>query len=156
MVVSKTERRHGGSLVIHLSGIIDESAQLNEIFAGVDGDVVLELSGIERMNSMGVHHWIPIITSLSRRRRTVVEALSYAMVMQANCVANLLGSAEVRSCQVPYYCVACDSEQMLLVDAGEVRAANGGAPRKRCGTCAGELSFDEPDSYFSLFQLREG
>ncbi|MDB4961832.1 MAG: hypothetical protein JWP01_1831 [Myxococcales bacterium] len=137
-----------------LSGTVDENSDLETPFAKLNGDLVINMKDVERVNSMGVHLWIPVMARLSAKHRVVVEEISYAFVFNANAVANLFGAARVVSCGAPYYCAACKDHVMVKVTADEVAASGGAPPSKRCPKCTAALEFDELDGYFSFFKNR--
>jgi hypothetical protein len=145
---SKIEQTDDGAVRVCLSGSIDESSDLDGAFAGVEGRCIVDLEGVERINSMGIHRWIPVIARLAKENEVVVERLSYPVALQANVVANLFGGAPVRSCLAPYFCNTCQDDRTAVVTAEEVAGADGAAPEKRCDVCSDPMEFDELDTYF--------
>ena len=142
---------------VYLSGAIDEHTDLDKVFADLQqvrpDPLILNLEGILRINSIGLRHWIPLVSQLSKSRTVVVEALSYPFVIQANNVANLLAGVEIRSCVAPYYCSLCEMNRTIVVSAEEIRAGEL-APPKDCPECGTEMEFDELEDYFAF--LRRG
>ncbi|MBA3452765.1 MAG: hypothetical protein H0T42_06730 [Deltaproteobacteria bacterium] len=149
---AKVEQASSGGTRVTLSGAIDESSDLDGVFAKVTGDMVINMKDVERVNSMGVHMWIPVMARLSAKNRVVIEEISYGFVFNANAVANLFGAARVVSCAAPYYCPSCKDHVMVKVTLDEVNASSGGAPAKRCAKCAAPMDFDELEGYFSFFK----
>ena len=49
------------------------------------------MRNVERVNSMGVHRWIPLISKFSAKHQAAFDEISYALVQNANVVANLFG-----------------------------------------------------------------
>lgn len=143
-----------GTQYVTLAGSIDENADLESIFSKFTGATTLNLRGIERVNSMGVHRLVPLITAFTANHRLVIEELSYALVQNANFVANLFGTATVRSCVAPYYCSTCKDNCSVTVTADEVAARGYEPPPKRCAHCSSALEFDELDGYFAFFKNR--
>lgn len=148
---AEVERLADGSLRVALRGALDESTDMAAAFAGIDGDVVIDLIGIERVNSIGIHRWVPAIGALSERHRVTLERVPYPLVLGANAVANLFGSAKVASCLGPYFCDTCGESRTEVVLTEEV-VATGTAPARTCRTCAKPLSFDELDTYFRFLR----
>jgi anti-anti-sigma regulatory factor len=146
------QRQSDGLLVVFLSGAIDEQTDFMAVFPRIDSDAVLNLSGIVRLNSVGVHRWLGEISTLSKEHHLVIEACSYVVALQAACVASLFGAATVRSTLAPYFCSSCNDARMVLITVSEV--ANGVAPVKHCSSCGGAMAFDELDTYFAF--LTEG
>jgi hypothetical protein len=143
-----------GTSVVSLSGSIDENADLQSVFSRLDRATILNLQKIERVNSMGVHQWIPIVTKFAAKHRLIIEEISYSLVQNANVVANLFGTAQVRSCMAPYYCGRCKENFTIKVTGEEVAGAPTGPPEKTCGRCSSVLEFDELDGYFEFFKGR--
>ena len=149
---ARVQRSNDGSLHVFITGSLDEDTDFESLFARLDTDSVLNLSGIDRLNSLGVHRWMSAIGAFSKQRKVTIEACSYVVALQAACIANLFGSASVRSTLAPYYCSSCSDNRMVLVAASEVK--DGIAPAKDCPTCNSVMVFDELDNYFGF--LSEG
>jgi hypothetical protein len=149
-----TIEANGRTTLVSLSGAIDENSNLESLFARLVGDTVFNLAAVERVNSMGVHRWIPLITRLSAKHRIELVDISYALVQNANVVANMFGSGVVRSCMAPYFCSTCKTNVVTSVTREEVAASPDAPPTKHCARCKNELEFDELDSYFAFFKLR--
>jgi hypothetical protein len=141
-----------GVLRIKLAGAIDENSDLAGLFGLINGRAAMNMRDVARVNSMGIHAWIPAIAKASAAHTVVIEELSYALVQNANVVANLFGSAQLSSCMAPYYCSKCKDNVNLSVTAAEVSAAGGEPPPKECARCKAELEFDELDGYFAFFK----
>jgi hypothetical protein len=138
-----------------LSGSIDENSDIEGMFAQVTGPALLNMQRVERVNSMGVHRWIPLVARCAAQYPLAIEEISYALVQNANVVANLFGSASVRSCMAPYYCARCKENWTVSVSADEVVGAGNMAPVKHCGRCSSAMEFDELDGYFGFFKSRQ-
>lgn len=140
-----------GTNLVTLSGALDESSDVQGVFARLGGDAIINMQRVERVNSMGVHHWITAVNPFTARHRLFVDEISYALVQNANAVANLFGTGQVRSCMAPYNCGSCKTSRNVPVTAEEVSL---GVPEKRCSKCGVAMEFDELDSYFSFFQIQ--
>jgi len=147
---SDIKKDDSGRYIVTLSGAMDEESDLKSIFAELQGPTTFDLGGIERVNSMGIHLWIPLITELSNAHDVLIERIAYPMVLQANTVANLFGKARVTSCFAPYFSPAVHENFMVEVKADEVK--DGTAPVKLCPESGEEMEFDELDSYFYFLQ----
>jgi anti-anti-sigma regulatory factor len=145
-----------GTLNVIFEGAIDEKSDLAAAFALITRPAILNLRGVSRVNSMGVHSWIPAISKCSAQHRLALEEISYALVQNANVVANLFGSAELRSCMAPYFCVTCSENFALCVTREEVAESGGEPPERTCARCGSALEFDELDGYFSFLTRRRG
>jgi len=145
-----------GSTVVELSGAIDENSDLQGMFDRLTGDAVLNMRNVERVNSMGVHGWVPLIRAYSQKHRLVIDEISYALVQSASSVANMFGTAQIRSCMAPYFCSTCQDNQTVRVTAQEVAMSQFSPPAKQCGRCNSHMEFDELDGYFGFCQTRTG
>jgi hypothetical protein len=143
-----------GPLRVALAGAIDENADLVGLFDRVVADTVFNFRDVARVNSMGVHSWVPLVSKASARHKLKMEELSYALVQSANAVANMFGSAELWSCIAPYYCTKCKQNVNLTITAAEVATTPNAVPEKRCARCHSALEFDELDGYFAFFKAR--
>jgi hypothetical protein len=152
----RAEFRQAGDGIglVTLSGSIDENSDLAAVFAGMTTDSVMNLQQVERVNSMGVHRWIPLVTQFTQQHRLVIEEISYALVQNANVVANLFGAAQLQSCMAPYYCARCKDNCTVKVTAAEVASAGQLPPPKICPSCEQVMEFDELDGYFAFFKTR--
>lgn len=148
------EKLPDGTQLIFLGGSIDENADVQGVFARVTGSVIVNMQNVERVNSMGVHRWIPIVTKCASQYRVAIDEISYAVVQNANVVANLFGSAVVRSCMAPYFCGTCKDNRTVSVAADEVTKSGFAPPVKHCGACGSPMEFDELESYFTFFKPR--
>jgi hypothetical protein len=149
---TRVARDAQGVLVVQVSGAIDEDTDLEPLARQLAGPVKFHLAGVHRMNSIGALRWTRFMELVTLSTPAVVEALSYPLVMQANCVANFMGRAQVRSCMAPYFCAACRLSCEIEVTRADLLTASGVAPAQRCPRCGGTLDFDELDSYFALLR----
>jgi len=146
------ERRDDTRLV-HVSGSITEEADFQPLLAlGDNGRLVLDLAGVDEINSCGVREWIHFVRSLSDASPAYeLVRCSPAIVRQLNMVSNFRGAGRVASIMLPYYCAGCGEEQFRLLEL----AANGAPPAfaevVACTGCGGEAEFDDlPESYVSF------
>ena len=151
---AEVTRRPDGTIHVALVGALDERSDVAQIFSDFDADTTLNLRRVERVNSIGIHRWIPSITKLSADRDVVIEEIPYSLVLSANAVADLFGGASVRSCLAPYYCDRCGHDRIVVVTTEEVAAAGKGVPERQCPDCAGPMAFDELDTYFKFMRPR--
>jgi hypothetical protein len=138
-----------GTMTLTLRGAIDENAELGSM-PKVDADVVIiDMTGVDRINSVGINRWLPVMRELSAGRRVHVVRLSYAASLQAANITNLFGSAVIDSCLAPYYCAGCGATPTLEVTAKEYAASNQ-PPARACPSCQAPLEFDELEEYLSF------
>lgn len=143
----RQEQAADGRPRFFLMGDLDERANVGVVLEGVKGDAVLNLSGIDHINSMGLLLWLRGMAKLTSRHAITVEALSHRLSIQANYVADLFGRANITSCMAPYHCAACGSSLNLEVTAPQL---DRGRPVPTCPKCSQPMKFDEVDEYFAF------
>ena len=153
MLVATVEQRRGGSNVIKLAGILDEHNELSALVEQVgSGKVLINLAGVERINSSGTRDWVDWIASLEKKGiQPELVACSPAVVAQLNLVKNFAGASVVKSFQVPYHCGGCARDKLLLVTIAEFGNFPPVAPECACEQCGKPMTFtDETGTYFAF------
>ena len=137
-------------VTLTLSGSIDEDADLTPIREVCDGQLVLDLGGVERINSVGVGEWIRTLQALPPSVEVTWVATSVALVSQLGMIANFNATSRVRSFYAPYWCPRCDAEQRFLLTPADVAL---GTPQFSCPRCQGPLEFDDIEAdYFGAIR----
>jgi anti-anti-sigma regulatory factor len=138
---------------VKLGGVIDEDNELQELGDKISGGtVVIDLGGVERINSCGVRDWVNWLNGVeSKNANVVLVECSPAIVAQINLVNNFTGNGVVKSFYVPYFCPECDEEKVLLVESADMGPPPHEPPVCRCDECDLVMDFDDmPDSYFAF------
>jgi len=151
-LVATIEARRSGARLIKFAGSLDERNELGELIEKVPaGATLINLSGIDSINSIGSRDWINWLSSLEARGiNPVLIACSPAVVAQLNRIKNFAGNCIVKSFQVPYHCDACAVDKLLLVHISELEAPYE-APVCTCDGCGAAMAFTEnTDSYFAF------
>ena len=143
----------GDGLVI--AGAIDESAALHELLGrATRGQLVLDLSGVTFINSLGVRDWIRMQAAAQKAGLAVeLQRVAEVLVHQLNMIIATRGNARVTSFFAPYACDACGREESLLIDAVTYAAmlAHLQPPPMTCPECHAAMVFNEfPERYFSF------
>ncbi|MBL0214411.1 MAG: anti-sigma factor antagonist [Myxococcales bacterium] len=152
-LVVTVEQRRSGASVIKLAGVLDEHNQLGELTEKVGaGTALINLSGVERINSIGTRDWVNWLASLEARGiQPVLVACSPAIVAQLNRVKNFVGNGVVKSVQVPYHCAACGQKRALLVHVAQLGAPPHHPPPCACEACDAQMTVDdESGAYFAF------
>ena len=139
--------------MIKLAGILDEHDELAAMANRTgDGKTLINLAGIERINSSGTRDWVNWLAALkSQGIRPLLIACSPAVVAQLNLVKNFAGNAVVKSVQVPFHCAACDQRKLVLVNVADLGAPPYKVPTCACDGCRATLPFvDETGDYFAF------
>lgn len=140
-------------LRIYLVGQMTEQVVFNELLERPEKKIAVDLSEVRRFTSSGIREWVRFITALSEEREVWLERCSVAMVHQLGMIANMAGSAKVRSVMVPYQCPVCDADQEEVLEVAE-----GTKPQIRtdvkCRSCGEKTEFDDlPDSYLAFLKV---
>ena len=148
---------------LRVSGVIDEDNKLASSLKRIDGrTVVIDLAGVERINSCGVRDWVNWLNDLeSRSKQVVLVRCSPCIVNQINLVNNFTGGGRVKSFFAPYYCPKCDIEQLRLLQVEQfAEMAQPQAPEHRapdCNEVQCEMEFDDIEaSYFAFLPRNTG
>lgn len=149
-------KKENGGLVIRLEGIIDEDAQLTDIFDDIDSNLKINLENIDRINSCGIREWVNTMDSISDNVQITLEDCSTCIVRQMNMITNFSGRAKVISFIAPYYCEEHDKEHNIKINVGSMVPATDGtfkAPEIKMADCAEPLIFDDiEDKYFHFLE----
>lgn len=140
--------RDSSRAVVNFLGTIDERTDLASVFEGLPHEVVIDLGGIEHINSVGVREWMRFISKACSEHSISLQNCSPVMVRQFNMIFNARGTAKITSVILPYYCSNCGNEPRVVLQLG----TNNAIPETvTCGSCQGEAEFDDlPDNYLSF------
>lgn len=140
-----------GQEQICLKGTIDEDTDFS-LLLKENGPMVLNLSGVTGINSLGIRGWVNFWKELAGKKVFYVECPP-VIVRQMSMIPSFTGTAEVVSVFAPYICDHCETEELVLVRSDEFSAT---PPQiKETFTCrkcqAGEMELDgSPNQYFAF------
>lgn len=148
---------------LKVTGVIDEDNSLAGSLKKIEGrTVVIDLSGVERINSCGVRDWVNWLNDLDARgKKVVLVRCSPCIVNQINLVNNFVGQGMVKSFFAPYFCPSCDLEQLKLLQiedfAGMDRPRAPQARGDACQQAQCQMEFDDlEDAYFAFLSGNTG
>lgn len=141
---------------LKVQGVIDEDVLFEPHVARFGAEVIVDFSGVTRINSCGVRQWTRAIASCSARIRYVNSPA--LIVDQFSMVPEFLGdNSTVESFQARYVCTACNNEETVLLSVGTTvgkgMAARGSVepPPHMCGRCGAPTEMDHnPDVYLEF------
>lgn len=150
-----------GDDALALSGSIDETSDLDGLLDRARrGALVLDLAGVQFINSLGVRDWIRMQAEAARRGVAIdLRRVSEPIIHQLNMIIATRGASHVRSFYAPYACDACGLEDSLLVDvdANLPQLAGLVAPAMTCPECGAQMAFNDfPERYFSFLAPNQG
>ena len=152
-VIWRTEPSEAG-ISAFLEGIIDEDSDLAPLVETIEKDevqnLILNLSGVRRINSFGVREWVNFIREISGKTKTTLCACSPAMVAQLNMVGNFAGNATIESIQLPFVCDECGQEVEILAKLAGRETPT--LPSPLCPSCSSAMEFDDDleEAYFGF------
>lgn len=153
--------REGDTLRVQLTGEINEEFGIGR-FLELIGDhscVVLDTRGISAINSSGVRNWLLLLEKLPTSCKIEYEAVSLALVEQANMILSFLRRGTIVSFMVPYFCYECQEPEAHAVSAQDPHLA-GNDPRPppvQCSRCGAAMDFDDdPREYFMFLKVARG
>ncbi len=146
----------GDTLTATLSGAITELSSFVAIVDGVpvpaDGAparVIIDLAGVDHINSCGVREWINLLKMLETMKAQVeLRRCSVPMVRQMTMIPSARGRAHLASVQLPYFCPSCDDDRIVLAELPRATPIDDGA---ECPVCHATMEFDDnPVAYQPL------
>lgn len=138
---------------INIEGEINEWSNFDEIFTNRESPLVINMRGVQRINSSGIKSWIESLNHFPKLE-IELEECPESVVLQCNVITNFMGKDQVRikSFYAYYYCDNDDSEKMVLFKEGEHYEWGQGITRRpevSCGLCDSAMELDDdPESYF--------
>jgi hypothetical protein len=120
MSFSIAKRPDGTTLVLEVTGNIDEDANFTPPDLGSFMSVVLDLEKVTAINSVGIREWIKWMKGFPSSVQLAVRRCPKIIVDQINMVAGFLPTATtIQSFYVPYYSDSSGNEKMVLFENGK-------------------------------------
>jgi hypothetical protein len=138
-----------GVKTFHLSGIIDENADLS-FFAELEGPSHINLKNVRRINSYGVRAWIEAIRQVPKTVPFELYECPPSVVDQINMVAGFAGRGRVVSFFAPMTCDKCDHEEDHLFYVADFKQ-RGKLPEVPCPKCGQRMEVDDLEEQYLLF-----
>jgi hypothetical protein len=141
------QSRHEGE--IHV--IFDGEITAHSDFAAVPvrgKRVILDLAGVRRLNSNGVHQFLRFLEVARADGRIEAERCSPAIIWQITLLPAFAELLFVRSFFVPLECTRCEFEDDVLIELEPGSRAV--VPPTVCGKCRAEMQLGVPQSYFAV------
>ena len=120
MAFALNKKPEGAKLTVEVTGNVDEDANFQPVDVAGSTAVVLDLSGVTAINSVGIREWIKWVKAFPATVQLSVRKCPKIIVDQINMVAGFLPAAtRIESFFVPYYSDATGSEKMILFTHGK-------------------------------------
>lgn len=155
-----TTEKKGELLLVSFNGRLSENFKGDSIGRELNGTVVFDLGGVERITSFGVREWLNMLSaSQDRVKKLYFAHCSEAVVNQLSMIRKFAGNAQVVSFFTPYLCDSCGEQFERLIDceldADAVRSNS--PPESVCRRCSGKGRFDDdPETYFAFAPAHVG
>jgi anti-anti-sigma regulatory factor len=134
------KQQEGSTLVLKVSGGVDEDANFQPVDIGPATAVVLDLSDVTAINSVGIREWIKWVKAIPATAQLSVRRCPKIIVDQINMVAGFLPpTAKIESFFVPYYADATGTEKMILFEKGKQFGDGDVTPPEEVKDDSGEL-----------------
>jgi len=153
MLTATVEQRKSGASVLKLAGALDERSELPDLAdkIGAGGRLLINLSGVERVSSIGARDWVAWLAALDARGvKPALVQCSPQIVAQMNLVKEFASTAFVKSFQVPYRCEDCAKYVLQVINLSEMEGRPSKAPTQPCEACGKPMSFTEDATYFAF------
>lgn len=139
-----------GTEKVFIQGALLQDAEkpLLELRKLPPGRVIVDVSGVSRINSCGVREWINAFRNLSDELQIEFHNCSIPFMEQVNMISNFVKKGSIVSFLVPFICSECEEGSRLMV-----KTPQGGAEvtirPPECQKCGVEMEMqDEPEDYF--------
>ena len=145
------EPRDGTKIALY--GVINEASDLSPLLK-LRSPLRIDLSGITRINSLGVRTWVLFVRDAEATGVDIVaERCAPVLVQQMGMISNFMGTrSRVASLLVPYVCERCSAYQEQLVEAatGQPLVIE---PTQPCTKCGGAMQLDEVAELYDHLQI---
>ena len=137
---SRIEKRPGATWVA-LSGHLDEAADLTPLNQ-LPSPLVIDLSGLDRINSVGVRDWMDFVRAREHAGIDLTfERCSPSVVSQMSMITHFMGTrSRVKSLQIPYLCTSCKTEHLHVLEVAQGAQIQLQLP---CPKCQAEMEVDD-------------
>lgn len=154
-----TTSKEGDVLRAHVSGYVGENSGLFDLNVQGSKKVVIDLSGVNYINSVGVKNWITWTGRMPKNIPIEFENCPALIVNQVNMVAGFIPkTGSVESLFAPFICEDCSVEENHLLRRGaDYDYAQGNAPyslnlpEHLCPKCGKPMELDALEMKFFAF-----
>jgi len=149
-VFSVERHEKAGVRHLHLSGVIDEFADLS-FLPHLEGEVVVHLDEVRRINSFGVRLWIDGVRAIPADSVVVYVDVPVPLVEQMNMIHDFFGRGRVESFLAPMACNSCGRTETVLFRVQECNSREGTALESQCGGCDAQMELDDIEEQYLAF-----
>jgi anti-anti-sigma regulatory factor/DNA-directed RNA polymerase subunit RPC12/RpoP len=153
-MLKAVREQKGDTLIVRLSGTVDESSQLETLFGQVPPKLIVHCKDVHQLNSAGVKSWIRFFSDLKLAKVNFqfIEC-SPPVVEQINMIMNFTAGGSVASIYLPFYCAKCSKSFYSLISIDKLRTIYKNLPAPACPQCGSATEFDDiEDEYFGFLE----
>jgi hypothetical protein len=150
----------GDSLQVVVSGYVGENAGLFDLNFTDIKKILIDVSGVNYINSVGVKNWITWLGRFPKNVQIIYQRCPSLIISQVNMVAGFLpNKGIIESLSAPFVCPDCNTESSVLLTLGtdyEYAKTPDGAygfkrPKVLCAKCKTPMELDVMESKFFHF-----
>lgn len=156
-MLNVTRDKKDKTLILRLSGEIDETVNFDQAIGATSPDTVLHCEGISRINSLGVKAWIAFFEACTKRGvKLRYTHCSPAVVEQLGLIRNFACEGVIETIYVPFVCTnkACCRELVGLFKVEDLQRIAFKIPALKCSTCGSPAVFDDLEDEYFRFALK--
>ena len=152
VVVNVIKEQKGNTLVIQLTGSIEETVNFDQLIGIPPAELHVHCKEVPRINSIGVKSWIKYFQAVSQKGTKLrFFDCSTAIVEQINLISNFTSGGTIESIYVTFSCTNCKSELVGLFKSEDIKKLDCKIPDLKCTKCGGKAVFDDiPEEYFGF------
>ena len=141
----------GDQVTYHLSGQIDEDANLEQMVDNTKSKIIFDLDQVKMINSCGIRDWGEFQNKIYDSIKIIYLRCPQVIVEQLNIIKGFIKEGGVvESFYAPYYNNKTDSEVKILLKVDEVEGTSAPVKFDEHGN---ELEFDEIElQYFNFLK----
>lgn len=143
--------REGNAIVLQISGILDENADLSPLTKSNLPELRLDFSGVTRVNSFGVRTWMTAIREIPKTTPLYYMRCSPPIVDQCNMILGFRGHAHIVDFYAPLICEDCDLEKPALFQTDLCVSLGGRLPPTECPECGEPMEIDDLEEHYLHF-----
>lgn len=146
-------------LTLKLAGSIDEEMALAELKVGQYEAIVIDVGGINFINSVGSREWVKWMKEVGRGSKLSFINCPKIFIDQTNMIEGFVPpNASIDSFLVPYFCNACETQTPKTFATADIRGKSDKVPEFTvCSGCGKKAEIDViPSTFFKFLNKAKG
>ena len=154
MTLKVAYENDGQIQTLRLKGLVDEEADFSKLAVSPDSrKVIIDLAGLEAINSIGCRSWIKWLKTLNPDIQLSLVNCTPVFLDYVNMIDGFVPkNGVIESFEVPYYCETCDHTTLKKFVTGELKKGFSEIPDQiKCYSCQKDSEIDVIVSSFFKF-----